>query len=50
MLYKAKVNFCGAITMSKGEVREIADKAVSQDLLDADYIEPAEKKKTTPKK
>lgn len=52
MTYKAKVDFGGIISMSVGEVAEIADEAIAKDLLKAGYIEtvqPAEKgaEKTT---
>ena len=56
MKYKARVDFGGIISMSVGEVAEIADEAIAKDLLKAGYIEtvkPAEKgttKATTNKK
>ena len=37
-MYKAVVGFSGAITMKKGEVKEIKDKALVKDLLNAGYI------------
>lgn len=37
--YKALVSFSGQITMSKGAVREINNKALVNDLLKAGYIE-----------
>ena len=37
-MYKALVTFCGIISMAKGDVAEIADKAVANDLLKAGYI------------
>lgn len=52
MLYKAKVDFGGIISMSVGDVGEIADESIAKDLLSAGYIEkvgPAEKVET-PKK
>ena len=42
MKYKAKVGFCGLVSMRKGEVKEIGDKYVADDLLRAGYIEPCE--------
>ena len=49
MKYKAKVGFSGIVSMSKGEVKEIGDKYVADDLLRAGYIEPIEKQKTSKK-
>ena len=45
MMYKALVGFSGAITMSKGEVAEIKDKTLVDDLTKAKYIEAVEKPK-----
>ncbi len=42
MKHKALVSFTGAVTMTKGEVREISDLAIVKDLLKAGYIEPVE--------
>lgn len=39
MQYKALVSFSGLISMGLGEVREIKDKAVAKDLLEAGYVE-----------
>ena len=39
MMYRALVGFTGLITMKKNEVREIKDKAIVKDLLNAKYIE-----------
>lgn len=39
MKIKAKVSFCGVLSMGKGEVREYSDEAVLSDLLKAGYIE-----------
>ena len=47
-MYRALVNFSGLVSMSKGQVREIKDKAIVDDLLKAGYIEevkPTKKKK-----
>ena len=38
-MYRALISFSGLITMAKGEVREISDNAIAQDLLQAKYIE-----------
>lgn len=48
MEYKALVSFSGAISMSMGEVREIEDPAIVNDLLKAGYIQPAERWTGTP--
>lgn len=62
MIYKAKVNFSGIVSMNAGDKAEISDAAIVKDLLKAGYIEeckPAEKvtkakatsnKKTTSRK
>ena len=56
MKYKATTSFSGIISMAMGEIREISDPPVEQDLLKAGYIvsieEEKEKKttKTVPKK
>lgn len=39
MLYKAKVSFAGKVSMTMGEVREISDPSIVEDLLKAKYIE-----------
>ena len=47
-MYKAKVSFSGIISMSVGDVGEIADASIAKDLLKAGYIEevqPADKVK-----
>lgn len=57
-MYKALISFSGLVSMGKGEVREISDKMVAQDLLNCGYIEAVEevkqpeppKRKTTKKK
>lgn len=48
-MYKARVNFSGVISMSVGDVADIADASIAKDLLKAGYIEevkPAEKVQT----
>lgn len=52
-MYKALKSFGGKISMRKGEVKAITDKAVVADLTRAGYIEevkPQETKKATKKK
>ncbi|WP_163258587.1 hypothetical protein [Heyndrickxia shackletonii] len=44
MKVKAKVSFAGIITMSKGEEREIQDKQIYQDLIQANYVEEVKTK------
>lgn len=39
MKYKAKVNFCGKVSMYVGEEKEIADVNIAKSLLKAGYIE-----------
>ena len=46
MMYKALVSFSGTVSMSKGQVKEINDKNIVADLLQAKYIEPLEKPKS----
>ena len=46
-MYKALVSFSGAVSMSKGEVKDISDPIIVKDLVKAGYIEeikPAESK------
>ena len=45
MKYKALVSFVGAVSMAKGEIREISDSPTVDDLLSAKYIEPVEERK-----
>lgn len=45
MKYKAKISFSGLVSMSKGEVKEIKDKYIVDDLLRAGYIVPIEEQK-----
>lgn len=45
-MYKALISFSGLVSMTVGEVREISDKSIVKDLLEAGYIEevtPTEK-------
>lgn len=53
MQYKALVSFSGVISMAMGEVREISDLAIVDDLVGAGYIMPMqadEKAEEKPKK
>lgn len=47
MKYKALTTFSGAVSMVAGEVRELTDKAVIDDLLHAGYIAQVEAKAST---
>jgi hypothetical protein len=47
-MYKALKSFAGKVSMRKGDVKEINDKGIVEDLLNAGYIEevkPAKKEK-----
>lgn len=46
MLVKALVSFAGKASMYEGEIKEIEDKDVLKDLLDAKYIEEVKEAKT----
>lgn len=54
MMYKALISFTGLVSMAKGDVREISDISLANDLIKARYIEEAKKdapqKKVTEKK
>ncbi len=45
MKYKAVTSFSGTVSMAEGEIMEIADKAVSDDLIQAGYIQAIEEPK-----
>ena len=47
MTIKALKSFSGKIAMIKGEVREIEDKALCEDLLRANYVESLSPKTET---
>ena len=49
MKYRALKGFSGSVSMSKGEVKEIKDKCIVDDLIKAGYIEPIEKPKANKK-
>ncbi len=49
-MYKALVSFCGAISMGKGEIKEISDKKIANDLINAGYIEEVQSPKKTAQK
>lgn len=44
MNFKALKSFSGVISMSLGEIKEIGDEKIAEDLLKAGYIEKSEKK------
>lgn len=46
MMYKAEISFTGIISMTKGDVREISDVSLANDLLKAGYIKQVTEKKT----
>ena len=43
MNFKALKSFSGVISMSLGEIKEIGDEKIAEDLLKAGYIEKSEK-------
>lgn len=43
MMYQALISFTGLVSMTKGDVREISDISLANDLLKAGYIEEAGK-------
>ena len=44
-MYKAEKSFAGKVSMRKGEVKEINDKEIVKDLLNAGYIEEVKPEK-----
>lgn len=50
MKAKAKVPFCGLVTMAAGEVKDITDKALVSDLIQAGYVVPVEEEGKTAQK
>lgn len=50
MKVKAKISFCGAVEMKKDEVRDIKEKGVLDDLLNAGYVVCAEAEEKKPAK
>ena len=46
MQYKAIVSFSGKVSMAMGQVRDISDESLANDLLRAGYIIPLEAKHT----
>ena len=50
MKYKALKSFSGLVSMHKGEVKEITNKDIISDLLNAHYIEEVKTTKRTTKK
>ena len=49
MKYKALVGFSGIVSMAKGEVKELTNPAIIDDLLSANYIEEVKKRGRPPK-
>lgn len=49
-MFKALVSFGGIISMNKDEIREINDKNIAKDLLDAGYIETVKSPRKTTQK
>lgn len=45
-MYRALISFSGLISMAEGDVGEISDIAIANDLLKAGYIEKIEDKPT----
>lgn len=45
MMYKALISFTGLVSMAQGDVREISDISLANDLLKAGYIEEAKEEK-----
>lgn len=39
MLYKALVSFSGVVSMAMGDIKEIKDESIANDLLKSGYIE-----------
>ena len=50
MKYRALVSFVGAISMAKGEVRDLPESPSVNSLINAKYIEVVEEKKPQRKK
>ena len=50
MKYRALVSFTGSVSMAGGEVREISDLAIANDLLKVKYIEEVKASETSEKK
>lgn len=50
MKYKALTSFCGVVSMVEGEVREISDLTIANDLIKAGYIEEIKPKRRKEKK
>lgn len=44
MKIKAKISFCGVISMHQGETRDIGDVKTAKDLIAAGYVEEVKKK------
>lgn len=44
MKVKATVSFAGVVSMTEGEIRDIADQSLLSDLMNAGYIEEIKEK------
>lgn len=44
-MFKALKSFCGKVSMKKGEIKELNDKEIINDLVNAGLIEKVEEKK-----
>lgn len=49
MVYRALKSFCGVINMRRGEIKEINNSVVADDLLKCGYIEGLEEETETEK-
>ena len=45
MLVKALISFCGKVSMNYGEIKDISEKPVVDDLVKAGYVEKVKKEK-----
>lgn len=50
MKYKALKSFSGLVSMFEGEIKEIENKDIVNDLLNAHYIEESKEQKKTAKR
>ena len=49
MKVKAVKSFCGIVSMNEGEVKEVSDLSLVNDLISAGLVESTEKAKEKPK-
>lgn len=50
MIVKARISFCGVVSMRMGETKDISDASILKDLLNAGYVEEVKEEKKTVKK